>query len=88
MLWFGLALLPRGAIDRTTTRTAAHAGLAAVAAVAAGVLLYRLPLVAIVAMTVAYFGVLRWRRELDADLLMLAPPWLARLVQPWLGLTH
>ena len=88
MVLFGLVLLPRGALDRSTTRTALHAGLEAAVAVAAGVLLYRLPLVAIVAMTVAYFGVLRWRRELDADLLMLAPPWLARFVQPWLGLTH
>jgi hypothetical protein len=88
MLAFGLRILPRGVLDRGLSRTLGRSVAAALAAAAAGIALRGVPVVAVPVVTLVYFGVLHWFRELDSELLMLAPPWLSRPLHSWLGLTR
>ncbi len=87
MVTLGLFILPRGVLTPALGRTVWRCLAAAAAAGTLGYLLYGLPLLAVPAMAVTYFAVLRLLRELDPELLMLAPPWLAGIVRPWLTRT-
>ncbi len=82
MVTFGLLILPRGVLNRRLGLTFARCGVAAVATVAIALLLRDWPLVAVPMTVVTYFAALRVQRELDHELLMLAPPWLAKVLSP------
>lgn len=82
MVACGLLIVPRGVVNSALGRTLARCLFAAAASAATGWLLRELPFVALPATVVVYLGVLWLQRELDPDLLVLAPPWLARLLRP------
>lgn len=84
MLTLGLAILPVGVVNRSLGRTLGRCLTAAVGAAAVGLALHALPVLAIPATVLTYVGLLRAMRELDADLLMLTPPWLGNALRPWL----
>ena len=85
MVTLGLFILPAGVLTPALGRTAARCVMAAALAAAVGWMLYGLPVVAVAAMIVIYVGILRAFKELDAELLLLAPPWLGDMVRPWLA---
>lgn len=88
MVGLGLAILPRGILNRALARTMARCVAAALLATAVGWGLHGVPILAVVAMVLTYFAVLRTLDELDDDLLMLAPPRLASVLRPWLVKTR
>ncbi|NOT25665.1 MAG: hypothetical protein HOP16_06130 [Acidobacteria bacterium] len=77
MVTSGLWILPRGIVDRRVVRTCVRCLTAAVAMAAVGFVAMDQPLVAIPAATTTYVAILWFAREIDADLLMLLPPWLS-----------
>ena len=87
MVTLGLFILPQGVVTRELGRTLRHCLIGAAVAAAVGMLLYDVPVVAVVMMVASYFAVLRLFRELDPELLTLAPPWLGDAIRPWLTRT-
>jgi len=82
MVCCGLLIVPAGVVTSGLGRTLARCILAALVSAAAGWWLRDLPLVALPVTVATYLGTLWLQRELDPDLLMLAPPWLASLLRP------
>jgi len=84
MVTLGLLIVPRGVVNRALGRTFVRCLVAAAVSAAMGLLLRDLPVVAVPVTVASYLAVLWLQRELDPELLMLAPPWLARRVRPLL----
>ena len=82
MVALGLLIVPRGVVNRALGRTFSRCLVAAIAAAMVGVLLLEWPILAIPATGFAYVAVLWLQRELDSALLVLAPPWLANILEP------
>ncbi|MEZ5420625.1 MAG: oligosaccharide flippase family protein [Vicinamibacterales bacterium] len=87
MVSLGLYILPAGVLNRALGRTLLRSMTAAGLAAMVGVLLLATPIVAIPATALTYFVTLRLFGELDPELLTLAPPWLAKVLRPWLTTT-
>lgn len=82
MVSCGLLIVPRGVVGSALGRTLLRCLVAAVAAGGLGWLSRGLPLVALPVTMVTYVGALWLQRELDPELLLLAPPWLVRVLRP------
>lgn len=82
MVALGLWIVPRGVVNAALVRTFIRCLVAAAASAGVGFLLLDVPLIALPATTVTYIGALWLQRELDPELLTLAPPWLGRVLQP------
>lgn len=82
MVTLGLIILPVGILNRNLARTGVRCVIAAVAAATGGLLLSQVPLLAVPATVGIYFAALWLMRELDVELLSLAPPWLSNLIAP------
>ena len=81
MVSSGLWILPRGIVDRAVGRTCVRCLTAAAAMAVVGFVARDVPMVAIPAAVATYVGILWWGREVDPDLLMLLPPWIANRVR-------
>lgn len=84
MVTCGLLIVPRGVVNAALARTFARCLIAAGVSALVGFLLLSVPGVAVVATTGTYIGMLWLQRELDPELLMLAPPWLGKALRPLL----
>ncbi len=82
MVTSGLLIVPRGVVNRALGRTLVRCLVAAAAGAFAGWLLLAWPWLAMPASVATYIAVLWLQREFDPELLLLAPPWLVRLLRP------
>lgn len=82
MVTCGLLIVPRGVVNAALARTFVRCLVAAGVSALVGFLLLSVPSVSLVATTGTYVGMLWLQRELDPELLMLAPPWLGRVLRP------
>lgn len=82
MVTCGLLIVPRGVVNGALGRTLVRCVVAALASALVAWPLLDLPLLALPATVATYVGVLWWQRELDPDLLALAPPWLDKRLRP------
>lgn len=87
MVTCGLLIVPRGVVNRVLGRTFVRCLVAAAVSGLVGYLLRGVIPLAIPATILTYLGGLRLMNELQADLLVLAPPWLDKLLRPLMSPT-
>lgn len=82
MVACGLLIVPRGVVSGALGRTLLRCLVAGLAAGSLGWLCRGLPLLALPTTVATYVGTLWLQRELDPELLVLAPPWLVKVLRP------